>query len=458
MILLALLVLSIPVCAIAGLVLGLSARTKLENLQQRIAHLEGQLAQAQAGIQAGLLRQRKPRLPPRPRRPSKSPPSPPNRICRSKRPGRPSPFRPSRAQPRSRRRHARVSRRSSGPAGRSGSAAWRWRSAGSSSCAIPSSRTCSAPRPASRLGGLFALALIGAGEWLRRRERDVVLPGIPQRERARDPHRGRNLQRLRLGLCGLRALRPDRPGDDLRPARPHRDPHHGRVDTAWPDPRRDRPARRHGKPAPRLLGQAAALGAGDLSRLRGPARLRRRAFAPVALARACGRDRRPGLDLPHLHPRRNRRPAGDGASRRPGRACRLLPGRRPLPGRRRQRCGNRLGGQRRSVRLRPRRHRDLGLRDRRRRPSGLHRRFGPDPPDDGPALRAGGAGRSLGGPDRRRSASRLADPSARSAERPKACSTRAAMPSPSGPMRCRPISPSRCWRPPPSPARRCFAS
>ena len=51
MILLALLVLSIPVCAIAGLVLGLSARGRLDNLHQRIAHLEGQLAQARAGIQ-----------------------------------------------------------------------------------------------------------------------------------------------------------------------------------------------------------------------------------------------------------------------------------------------------------------------------------------------------------------------------------------------------------------------
>ena len=40
--------------------------------------------------------------------------------------------------------------------------------------------------PATRiaLGGLFALALIGAGEWLRRREQDVVLPRHPQRERA----------------------------------------------------------------------------------------------------------------------------------------------------------------------------------------------------------------------------------------------------------------------------------
>jgi uncharacterized membrane protein len=35
--------------------------------------------------------------------------------------------------------------------------------------------------PATRiaLGGLFALALIGAGEWLRRRERAFALPGIP---------------------------------------------------------------------------------------------------------------------------------------------------------------------------------------------------------------------------------------------------------------------------------------
>ncbi|MEE1610240.1 DUF2339 domain-containing protein [Microvirga sp. CF3016] len=51
MVLLALLVLSIPVCAIAGLVLGLNARSKLAILQQHIAALEGELRliKAQAG-------------------------------------------------------------------------------------------------------------------------------------------------------------------------------------------------------------------------------------------------------------------------------------------------------------------------------------------------------------------------------------------------------------------------
>ena len=50
MILLALLVLSIPICAIAGLVLALSARGRLDALHQRIAALEGQLARVRRAL------------------------------------------------------------------------------------------------------------------------------------------------------------------------------------------------------------------------------------------------------------------------------------------------------------------------------------------------------------------------------------------------------------------------
>ena len=403
MILLALLVLSIPVCAIAGLVLGLSARTKLENLQQRIA-ASRRCSWPELGPASRLpFRQRKPRLPPRPRHRSRSPTvgrtAPAGRLrsdCPGHNPAAGSSTPGFRGEARG--PLGRLDRRRGAGARRDLPRALFHRAEPAQPRDPHRAWGPLRPRP-DRRRRMAAPARAGCRP-------AEASPG----ERARDPHRSRNLQRLRLGLCILRALRSDRPGDDLRPARPHRDPHHGCVDAAWPDPGRTRPARRHGKPAPRLLGQTAALGAGDLSRLRGPARLWGRAPSPVALARPCGRDRRPGLDLPHLHPRQNRCPAGDGASRRPGRACRLLPGRRPLPGRRRQRCGNRLGGQRRSVRLRPRRHRDLRLRDRRRRPSGLHRRFGPDPADDRPALRAGGAGGSLGGTDGRRSPSRLADP------------------------------------------------
>ena len=71
------------------------------------------------------------------------------------------------------------------PAGRSGSAAWRWRSAAIFLVRYSIEQNLLSPATRIALGGLFALALIGAGEWLRRRERSVVLPGLPERERAR---------------------------------------------------------------------------------------------------------------------------------------------------------------------------------------------------------------------------------------------------------------------------------
>ena len=165
------------------------------------------------------------------------------------------------------------------------------------------------------------------------------------------------------------------------------------------------------------------------------ARLRRRALAPVALARACGRRRRAGLDLPDLHPRRAGCPAGDGASRRPGRASPPSSW-SPIPTAtsRTTRAGSTgrpaafscafalagiavsgsvIAGDGRPVFVAAFVARSCWRRasaSRRRRPAA-----------------------ACGGPDGRRSPPGLADPARDRRQRPKTSSTRAAMSSPSGP-------------------------
>jgi hypothetical protein len=59
MILLALLALGIPLCAMAGLVLGLSARNRLDTLNRRVAALEDELrlGRVQAGQMASAMGQ-----------------------------------------------------------------------------------------------------------------------------------------------------------------------------------------------------------------------------------------------------------------------------------------------------------------------------------------------------------------------------------------------------------------
>ena len=172
MILLALLVLSIPVCAIAGLVLGLSARTKLENLQQRIAHLEGQLAKARTGIQAAF---------PAAEAPPAAAPEAPIEEPTVAEPPRPAVSVPivqgTTPQPAAARQDFEEKL----------GARWAvW--IGGVALALGGiflvrysiEQNLLSPATRIALGGLFALALIGAGEWLRRREQDVVLPRLPQ--------------------------------------------------------------------------------------------------------------------------------------------------------------------------------------------------------------------------------------------------------------------------------------
>jgi uncharacterized membrane protein len=178
-ILLVLLVLSIPVCAIAGLVLGLSARGKLDALHQRIAALEGELRlmRAQAGPSA-------------PATDEPSPAETPAAPAEEAPP--PAPLPPASEAPRPAVSVPTIQAASPQPAPRGqdleetlGSRWAVW--VGGVALALGGiflvrysiEQNLLSPSTRIALGGLFALALIGAGEWLRRRERSVVLPGLP---------------------------------------------------------------------------------------------------------------------------------------------------------------------------------------------------------------------------------------------------------------------------------------
>ncbi|MPR10119.1 DUF2339 domain-containing protein [Microvirga tunisiensis] len=177
MILLALLVISIPVCAIAGLVLGLSARGKLDILHRRVAVLEGELRAIRApGGEPAPSADRAP-LPDaateQPAEPAPEPAAPPE-------PGRataPVPAIPvAAAQPAAKTRDFEE---------KLGSRWAVW--VGGVALALGGiflvrysiEQNLLSPGTRIALGGLFALILIGAGEWLRRREHRVSLPGIP---------------------------------------------------------------------------------------------------------------------------------------------------------------------------------------------------------------------------------------------------------------------------------------
>ncbi len=177
MVLLALLVLSIPVCAIAGLVLGLSARSKLDLLHQRIAILEGEVRalRTQAGEPASST-DRAP-LPEtateQPAEPAPEPVRPPE-AARATAPV-PS-IQAAAAQPAAKTRDFEE---------KLGSRWAVW--VGGVALALGGiflvrysiEQNLLSPATRIALGGFFALLLIGAGEWLRRREREFALPGIP---------------------------------------------------------------------------------------------------------------------------------------------------------------------------------------------------------------------------------------------------------------------------------------
>lgn len=178
--LLVLLALSIPVCAIAGLILGLSARSRLALLQGRVAALEGELRliRAQAGPAAS---------PAEPQAPAPAPETPTEEApalnlpleseaeaVRAASSVPPIPIAPP--QPAS-------SGRDFEAALGSRWAVW----VGGVALALGGiflvrysiEQNLLSPATRIALGGLFALTLIGAGEWLRRRESSVALPGIP---------------------------------------------------------------------------------------------------------------------------------------------------------------------------------------------------------------------------------------------------------------------------------------
>jgi uncharacterized membrane protein len=177
MILLALLVISIPVCAIAGLVLGLSARSKLDILQRRVATLEGELR--------GIRVQEVAPAPsvdraPLPETPIEQPAEPAPEPVTPLEPGRataPVPAIPvAAAQPAAKTRDFEE---------KLGSRWAVW--VGGVALALGGillvrysiEQNLLSPGTRVALGGLFALLLIGAGEWLRRREERVSLPGVP---------------------------------------------------------------------------------------------------------------------------------------------------------------------------------------------------------------------------------------------------------------------------------------
>ncbi|MGF9756935.1 DUF2339 domain-containing protein [Microvirga sp. 0TCS3.31] len=177
---LVLLALSIPVCAIAGLVLGLSARSKLTLLQGRVAALEGELrlARAQAGSAASTTEKQAP---------VSAPEAPPEEAPATDLLPEPEPeaSRPAGSVP-----AIQSAPPQPAPQGRDFEEALgsRWAVwVGGVALALGGiflvrySIEQNLLNPATRilLGALFALALIGAGEWLRRRESSIALPGIP---------------------------------------------------------------------------------------------------------------------------------------------------------------------------------------------------------------------------------------------------------------------------------------
>ena len=142
------------------------------------------------------------------------------------------------------------------------------------------------PGVRTMLGGLFALALLAAGEWTRRKESISDHRGAADRQYPGDPHRRRHRGGVCNGLRGLCAVRLPGARHRLHPARAGGAGHARRGAAARAGARRPRRRRRLRHPDPGLLRQAGLLGALCLSRDRHRGGLRSGARAAVALA--CG--------------------------------------------------------------------------------------------------------------------------------------------------------------------------
>ena len=248
----------------------------------------------------------------------------PGRACRRSRRA----ANPRGARARSPGRTAATLEENSARAGPSGSAGWRWGSAGCCWCSIPSSRVSSARRVRIALGAVFAFVLVAAGEWFRRSERTSRCrhPGRPH---PRHPDRRGHGQRLRHGLCGARALPVHRFPRSLRHTGRHRRRHHACSRAARTRAGRPGPCRCPGDAAADRLAAAQPVAGRALSRGGGGGRLRARTPSPLALA--CLRDGRRrgtvGLRAAGSARQRHARRLGVGAARpyrpaaRPGSRC-----------------------------------------------------------------------------------------------------------------------------------------
>ena len=158
------------------------------------------------------------------------------------------------------------------------------------------------------LGGLFALALLAAGEWTRRKESISADRRAADRQHPGHPDRGRHRGRVRHRLCRLRALRLPRTRHRLHPARAGRARHARRRAAARTCAGRPRRRRRLRHADPGLLRQARLLGALYLSRHRHRGFVRPRAHPAVALARGHHHRLRAVLDvaLPRCGPSMDR--------------------------------------------------------------------------------------------------------------------------------------------------------
>ena len=202
-----------------------------------------------------------------------------------------------RCPPRPRRcRRGPASRNGSAPAGWSGSAASRSRSAASSWCAIRSSRAGSGRACGSRSARSWrrrwSAAASGCAAASRVRMRRF------RREHSEHSHRRRHHGGVRDRVGSLRALRISRAGRGLPDAR-HRGARRARRrHAARACARSARPRRRRGHAAPRRIRKAGLLGALHLSRDRHRCRVRARPPADVAMARGRGHRLRPVLGAP----------------------------------------------------------------------------------------------------------------------------------------------------------------